>query len=98
MGWKASDYVGSIEKYIGRKADFILVNSEAPSLEQVEQYKKEERGDVLIADDLRDERIIRAPLLSHQIFENSKGDVMKRSFIRHDSEKLAAEIEKIIKK
>ncbi|MDP9249253.1 MAG: YvcK family protein [bacterium] len=97
MGWRASDYVNNLEKYMGRKADFILVNSETPYGEQIEQYKVEERGDVLIKDDLDDERVIRAPLLSKIMYENSKGDVMKRSFIRHDSEKLAQAIENIIK-
>lgn len=99
MSWRASDYVNNLEKYLGRKVDFILLNSEMPSREQIEQYKQEERGDVLIKDDLgNDARVIRAPLLSHVMYENSKGDAMKRSFIRHDSDKLAAAVEKIISK
>ena len=98
MSWRASDYVKNLEKYLGRKIDFILLNSEMPSKEQIEQYSAEERGNVLILDDLRDERVIRTPLLSKIIHENSKGDAMKRSFIRHDSDKLAAAIEKIISK
>jgi len=54
---------------------------------------------VLIEDDLKqDERVIRTPLLSHLIFTNSKADTMKRSLIRHDSEKLAECIRKIISK
>ena len=96
MRWRASDYVFNIEKYSGKMADFILINNEMPSKEQVEQYKSEERGEVLIEDDLKDKRVIRAPLLSHLIFTNSKADTMKRSFIRHDSEKLAECIKKII--
>lgn len=97
MSWRASGYVSNIEKYMGCKADFILLNSEPPSSEQIEQYKAEERGDVMIKDDLgNDPRVIRAPLLSHLMHENSKGDMMKRSFIRHDSDKLALAIKKII--
>jgi uncharacterized cofD-like protein len=97
MGWRASDYVKIIEKYLGRKVDFILMNDETPSREQIEQYRAEERGDVLIRDDLGpDPRAIRTSLLSHVMYENSKGDTMKRSFIRHDSEKLAQAIKKII--
>lgn len=98
MRWQASDYVSNIEKYSGKSADFILINSEMPSREQIEQYKSEERGEVLIEDDLKDKRVIRAPLLSHLIFTNSKADIMKRSLIRHDSEKLAECIKKIINK
>ena len=97
MLWRASDYVNNIEKYLGRKADFIVLNNEMPSREQIEQYKAEERGNVLITDDLgADKRAIRTPLLSKAMYENSKGDVMKRSFIRHDSEKLAIAIKNII--
>ncbi|MFA6256904.1 MAG: gluconeogenesis factor YvcK family protein [Candidatus Paceibacterota bacterium] len=98
MGWKVSDYVNAIEKYLGKKLDFIVLNDEKPSQDQIEQYKAEERGDVLIEDDLNDTRVVRAPLLSHVIYENSKGDIMKRSFIRHDSGKLAAVIGSIIGK
>jgi len=98
MGWRTSDYVSNIEKYIGKPADFILINNETPTLEQTELYKAEERGDALIEDDLQDSRAVRAPLLSHTIFTNAKADAMKRSFIRHDSDKLAQVIEKIINK
>ena len=98
MRWKASDYVYNLEKYFGKSVDFILINNEMPTEEQIEQYNADERGDVLIVDDLNDERAIRAPLLSHLIFTNSKADTMKRSFIRHDSEKLATCISNIINK
>ena len=97
--WGASDYVFNIEKYLGKQADIILVNSEAPTKEQVAQYQIEEGDGVLIEDDLGDDsRVVREPLLSPTFFVNSKGDTMKRSFIRHDSKKLATCISKIIDK
>lgn len=102
MFWKASDYVRVMEKYLGKSADFILVNTEMPSKEQVEHYKLKEGDGVLVPDDLKDERIIRAPLLSHLLsdsfFTNTKADKLAntRSFIRHDSKKLAECIQEII--
>ncbi len=98
--WKVSDYVQDIEKYLGKKVDFILVNNEAPSKQQVERYKLEEGAGVLVEDDLQDKRVVRASLLSPIVFDKSKEDVIPstKGFIRHDSEKLAECIEKIMKK
>ncbi len=97
-GWKVSTYVKDIEKHLGKKVDFILVNTEKPSKEQVERYKLEEGDDVLVSDDLNDARVVRASLLSHVVYEKAKEDVISsaRGFIRHDSEKIAECINKII--
>ncbi len=92
-GWKASDYVRDIEEYLGRKVDIILINSESPSRAQVKRYKLKEGDGVLIEDDLGlDPRAVRKPLLSHLFFDHI------RSFIRHDSEKVAKCVAEIIKK
>jgi len=102
--WKVSDYVKDIEKYLGKPVDFILVNTEMPSRSQIEYYRdhyKLKEGDgMLVKDDLEDKRVIRESLLSHAFFAQVKGDKLKdtRSFIRHDSEKLANCIKKIIEK
>jgi uncharacterized cofD-like protein len=98
--WKVTDYVKDIELYLGRPIDIILVNNEAPSKEQVEYYKLQEGGGVLVADDIEDKRVKREPLLSHLLVAHNKADKIEgtRSFIRHDSEKLAHCIKKIISK
>ena len=98
MGWKVSDYIKDIEKYLEKPLDFILVNNEAPSEEQIEHYKLQEGDGVLVLDDLKDKRIIKVPLLSHSFITYSKADSLQgvRSFIRHDSQKLAECINKII--
>ena len=96
--WRVSDYVRIIELYLEKPVDFVLINNEAPSKEQVELYKLEEGDGVLIEDDFDDKRVIRESLLSHAFFANDKADTLEdsRSFIRHDSEKLAKCINKII--
>ena len=98
--WKVSSYVNDIEKYIGKLIDVILVNNEEPSPEQIERYKLKEGDGVLIEDDFKDGRVIRAPFLSHVVFDKTKGDVIPvaRGFIRHDSDKLANCINNIINK
>ncbi len=97
-GWKVSDYVKDIEKYLGKKVDFVLVNTEKPSKEQIGRYQLEEGKEVLVADDFNDNRVIRASILSHILHEKAKEDIHQsaRGFIRHDSEKLAQCINKII--
>ena len=98
--WKVSAYVKDVEKYLGKSVDFILVNNEALTTQQIERYKQEEGDGVLIEDDLNDKRIIRIPLLSHVLFEKAKEDILPaaKGFVRHDSKKLAAAINKIINK
>jgi uncharacterized cofD-like protein len=96
--WKTSDYVKDVEGYVGKPVDIILVNNQAPSEEQVEIYKLQEGYGVLVEDDLFDDRAIHAPLLSNSIIKFNKADKIQgvRSFIRHDSKKLADCIKKII--
>ena len=98
--WKVSDYIKSIEMYLGRSVDFILVNTEAPTKEQVKNYKLEEGDGVLVKNDLKNERVVKAPLLSHLFFKYDKTDVKSniRSFIRHDPQKLADCVDNLIKK
>jgi len=97
-GWKVSNYVNDVEKYLGKLVDIILVNNEEPSLEQLKRYKLEEGEGVLVVDDFKDDRVIREPLLSKTIFDKKKEDIIPsvKGFIRHDSEKLAKSISKII--
>lgn len=98
-GWKVSDYVKDIETYLGKPVDIILVNSEAPSAEQIEVYKIQEGDGVMVGDDISDDRVIRETLLSHLLPKISQADIIAstRSFIRHDSQKLADCIGKIIR-
>lgn len=91
-GWTAFDYMMNTEKYLGRKIDFILMNNEPPSEKQKRRYQLKEGDGVLVLDDLKERKnVIRYPLLSHLFFDHI------RSFIRHDSLKLAGCIDKIIK-
>jgi len=98
--WKVSDYVKNTEMYLGKPVDIILVNNEAPSPEQIERYKLEEGDGVLVQDDMAgDSRVVRVSLISHSFFTYNKADAKQniRSFIRHDSDKIAKCISDIIK-
>lgn len=100
INWKVSTYVNDVEKYLGKSIDIILVNNEKPSLKQIKHYQLKEGDGVLIEDDLKDDRVVRRRLLSHLFITYSKTDILSdvRSFIRHDSKKLANCLRKIIEK
>ena len=94
------DYLKDIEKYLGRPIDYILINDESPSKEQINYYKMEEGDGVLVWDDMKnDVRVIRKSLLSHAIIQGNSADQghRLRSFIRHDKDKLAEAIADILK-
>ncbi len=98
MGWKASDYIKGIEGYLGRAVGIALINNEVPSDEQVEAYKLEEGDGVLVEDDYTGDNALRVPLLSHAVIQKIEGDAIHslRSFIRHDSTKIADAIKSYI--
>lgn len=98
LGWKASDYVRDVEKFIGRKVDIILINDKKPTPAQVKKYELEEGKGVIVEDDLKDKRVVRAALLSTKMVKPQNGDTIEavRGLIRHDSKKLAEVINKII--
>ncbi len=98
MGWKASDYINNIEERLGRQIDIALINNEMPSAEQIEAYKLEEGDGVLVLDDYTRENAVRVPLLSHAVIQKIEGDAIHsvRSFIRHDSAKIAAAIQNLV--
>jgi uncharacterized cofD-like protein len=83
----AKDFATTVEKFIDRKIDFIVLNSMKPSRKIMSHYEKQDAKFVKI--DLEDKwerrQVIKDDLL------NTGGDIA-----RHDDEKLAKVIEKII--
>lgn len=94
MYWGVEEYVQHIEEYIGRPMDYILINNEAPEENQVMTYKLKEGDGVLVLDDYKKDNAIRTALLSRILIKEKPGDTLHdmRSFIRHDSQKLATAI------
>jgi uncharacterized cofD-like protein len=100
--YKASDFLKDLEKYIPlRKLDYIVINSDTkyPKI-ALDLYKKENA--IPVEDDLefyklpKHTKIVRAPVLSRRVLKEQKGDVLKRSFLRHDYKKLGEVLAKII--
>ncbi|MBU0470274.1 MAG: YvcK family protein [Nanoarchaeota archaeon] len=89
------NHLDEIKKFIGNDVfDYILVNNSEPPKELIDIYAEE--GELIKNDLTEDSRVIEAPLLSNDFKEIQKGDLLKRNLIRHDSEKLAIELMKIV--
>lgn len=95
VGYKASDFVDEIEKYVGKKPDYTIVNiNKQISKEIVEKYKLEHAE--LVTDDLGKVGVIRDNLTSDEIYQKPKSDKLVRSLVRHDSDKLAKAVVELL--
>lgn len=92
-GYKTSHYLNEIAQFLGEDIfDHILVNVQSPPEELLDVYAEE---GTLVENDLDDERVITAFLLG-TVGEGVKADLLKRNLIRHDPDKLAEELMKIV--
>jgi uncharacterized cofD-like protein len=96
--FKTSDYVSEIEKYIKRKVDYVLINKSKPFPKEVVKIY-ESVNDFPVEDDMQnDKRVIHKDLLSEVQINQVKSDIVRRSFLRHDSHKIAEVVQNIILK
>lgn len=92
-GFKVSSYLDEITRFIGEDIfDYVLVNNQKPSQKLIDVYAEE--GE-LVENDIKDERILLAPLLG-ELKGQYSNDFIKRNLIRHDHKKLAHELMKIV--
>lgn len=95
-GMKAYDHVMDIERYLGKKLDWIVMNVE-PISEEVKSYYAEHQ-EFPVKDNLpKNSQIIRKALLAEEVYKKPEGDELKRSLLRHDPQKLAQTILEILK-
>ncbi|MES2199328.1 MAG: gluconeogenesis factor YvcK family protein [Chlamydiota bacterium] len=93
-GFTVSSYLKELAQFIGSDIfDYVIVNNQNPSQHLIERYAEE--GELIFNDLQDDERVVIAPLLG-EFKEGMRGDLIKRSLIRHDSKKLAQELMKIV--
>ncbi|MBS3165746.1 YvcK family protein [Candidatus Woesearchaeota archaeon] len=95
--FKTSDYLRELKKYLGKDVfDYILINNKMPPKELIDLYLQE--GNLVENDLLNDPRIILVDLLDHNKSDHKESDVLSkhRSLIRHDSNKIAQEVIKLV--
>jgi uncharacterized cofD-like protein len=93
------EILDTLEGYIGKKVDYVLVNNGRIPKEAYERYIKD--GEHILQDNLHDgdgRLIIRKDLVASGPIKKQKGDYLKRSLIRHDSEKLRKQLHAIFNK
>ncbi len=91
-GFKVSDHVKTLEQYLGRKVDYVLVNKTSIPQKIIKTYQRKE-SEFPVKNDLgEDKRVIRGDFLDKRKIKKAPGDVLKRSLIRHNPEKLAKKI------
>lgn len=96
-GFKASNHLKVIEKYIDKSINTILINNAPIPNDVLEIYKKQDE-EVVINDLSNDSyyRVIAGNFLNAAVVEKNPADLLKRSLVRHDSESLARAIMKLI--
>ncbi|OGD72464.1 hypothetical protein A3A84_01420 [Candidatus Collierbacteria bacterium RIFCSPLOWO2_01_FULL_50_23] len=94
-GFTASDYLFELYKYLsGGIIQTILINKPFKLKRNIFKRYREEKAEIVVDDlDFSNQspkpKVIRADLVSDLIYEKPKGDVLVRSLIRHDPDKLA---------
>jgi len=97
-GFSAKDHIQVLEKYLGEDClDYVLINTKSVPGSALVKYKRMKEFPVV--DDLKDSyfKIIRGNFLSGKETKRVPGDILKRSLIRHDSDKLARVLFKLCK-
>lgn len=97
VGFDVDDYVGMIEKYIGKnRINYVLFPSRRPTQSLIEKYEQVEGKDTLVMfhegkNLKRRYELVRADIVSGKVHKEDKSDAIAvtRAFIRHDEDRLA---------
>lgn len=90
-GFTTVKHFTEISRYIEKEPDVMLYNTTALPEDLLERYASEDEYPVKI-ETLDDQRFIGLDLLATGVVETVRGDTLRRSFLRHDAEKLARAI------
>lgn len=93
IGMTASDHIAELVRYTGRTPNLILLNNTTLPEELIARYQIEEGAHPVSFSCLSGECTIDASdLLATEEVQTVRGDMVRRSLIRHDPHKLAAAI------
>lgn len=95
--YTAKDHIKELEKYLKRKIDIVLLNKGRISKKIIDFYKKHNEKKVI--DDISEKKseylIVKANIIDNKPVKKNKADLISRSILRHDSEKLKKVLKKI---
>lgn len=88
--YKGSDHVDDITKYAGKEPDTVIVNTAQIPKDVLEWYK--EHNEFVTENDLANSpfkgKVVEADLISQEEFTKPQSDILSRSILRHDTNKL----------
>lgn len=83
------DHAAEITRYIHQKPDYVLVNNGKIASDLLARYVEDEEFPVQFTGAEQDPSIIIDDFLAKEAITTHRGDVLKRSLVRHDSQRLA---------
>lgn len=92
-GFKASDFLEVLQTYLGSVClDSVIMNNKIPNPKVLHYYKNEKSQ--FIEPDVATVKkmgvaVVASNLLSHNYYQKSSADALKRSYLRHDPKKLS---------
>lgn len=97
-GMDVKNHVEEINKYINVVPNYVLVNSGEFPNELLKKYESDGERPVVLNETIKNCEIIQSDMLATEAVQTTKGDVLKRSLIRHNPRKLARKIINILSK
>jgi uncharacterized cofD-like protein len=91
-GMGVAEHLEQVTKYIGRAPDVLLVNVTRLPSELLSTYAADQEFPVHFNYEADTTRVIPADLLASETIATKAGDTLKRSLIRHDSDKIAQKL------
>ncbi len=96
LGMSSTEYVAEISKYVGRTPDYMIVHNGPLREDLIDLYAREGESPVSHTYVGNVTKTILGDFVSQDDVTLAKGDTIRRSLIRHDSEKLARAIINLI--
>lgn len=97
LNFSARDHIEELEKYLGKRINHVLINTTPLPKQALRVYEKTKEFPV--KDDLLENssyKIHRDDIAGDEIIKKSGSDILVRSLIRHDSDKVAKVIASIL--
>ena len=89
-GYKASDHVRQIKRYLGKSPDFVILNSKQPDKKLIEEYEKENAH--VIENDPEEIENLGSKVIQEDLLEDTTEKKIlwdKKYLLRHNSDKTA---------
>lgn len=87
--YKASDHINDLTYYLGRQPDYALINNGDISPDILTSYKRYNETRVINDLNKNGYKILEVDLVDNKKIEKNSSDILYRSILRHDSEKVA---------